>query len=166
MTERRVLATRIRSSLLRMGGQKARAASTRRQFWVTMLATASAAAAVFGLVQASAPAWAALKGSPCHQVREQVSALKVTLNKSRTLCFPDPFSTAVIGAPEIADPRSPASVLRALVMSVLPPSALARVDEPSVTRLPETPLYATSKVAFGRLARPGLEPAAGYSYCL
>ena len=36
-------------------------------------------------------------------VTEQVSALKVTLNKSRTLCFSDPFSTAVIGAPEIAD---------------------------------------------------------------
>ena len=29
--------------------------------------------------------------------------MKVTLNKSRTLCFSDPFSTAVIGAPEIAD---------------------------------------------------------------
>ena len=32
-----------------------------------------------------------------------MSALKVTLNKSRTLCFSAPFSTAVIGAPEIAD---------------------------------------------------------------
>ena len=56
----------------------------------------------FGLVQAAAPAWAR-KSGPCHPVTEQVSALKVTLNKSRTLCFSDPFSTAVIGAPEIAD---------------------------------------------------------------
>jgi pilus assembly protein CpaC len=70
--------------------------------WVAMLAKAGAAIAAFGLVQAAAPAWA-LKASPCHPVTEQVSAMKVTLNKSRTLCFPDPFSTAVIGAPEIAD---------------------------------------------------------------
>jgi pilus assembly protein CpaC len=74
----------------------------RRSGWVAMLATVGAAAAGFGLVEVVTPAWA-LKASPCHPVREQVSALKVTLNKSRTLCFPDPFSTAVIGAPEIAD---------------------------------------------------------------
>ena len=67
-----------------------------------MLATAATAAAAFGLVQAAAPAWAR-KAGPCHAVTEQVSAMKVTLNKSRTLCFSDPFSTAVIGAPEIAD---------------------------------------------------------------
>jgi pilus assembly protein CpaC len=74
-----------------------------RRIWVAMLATAGAAAAGLGLLQeTSSPAWAR-KGSPCHSVSEQVSALKVTLNKSRTLCFSDPFSTAVIGAPEIAD---------------------------------------------------------------
>ena len=67
-----------------------------------MLAKAGAALAAFGLVQAAAPAWAR-KAGPCHPVTEQVSAMKVTLNKSRTLCFSDPFSTAVIGAPEIAD---------------------------------------------------------------
>jgi pilus assembly protein CpaC len=103
MTERRVLALCIRSFLNRMGGKSARAVLMRRGRWVTMLTSAGAAATVFGLVQVSGPAWAALKGSPCRQVRDQVSALKVTLNKSRTLCFPDPFSTAVIGAPEIAD---------------------------------------------------------------
>jgi pilus assembly protein CpaC len=69
---------------------------------VAMLASAGFAAAGLGLLQATTPA-SALKASPCHAVKEQVSALKVTLNKSRTLCFPDPFSTAVVGAPEIAD---------------------------------------------------------------
>ena len=59
------------------------------------------AAVAFGLVQAATPA-EAHKGA-CHSVSEQVSSLKVTLNKSRTLCFSSPFSTAVIGAPEIAD---------------------------------------------------------------
>jgi pilus assembly protein CpaC len=102
MTERRVSEKRMRSFPPRMGIQKARSASTRRQLWVAMLATAGAAAAGFGLLQPTTQAWA-LKANPCHPVREQVSALKVTLNKSRTLCFPDPFSTAVIGAPEIAD---------------------------------------------------------------
>ena len=43
------------------------------------------------------------KSGPCHAIRQQVSAIKVTLYKSRTLCFSGPFSTAVIGAPEIAD---------------------------------------------------------------
>ena len=97
------MSTKRNPSVREWGSEKARAASTRRQLWIAMLATAGAAAAGFGLVQATTPARAALKGSPCHPVREQVSALKVTLNKSRTLCFPDPFSTAVIGAPEIAD---------------------------------------------------------------
>ena len=100
MTERRVSEKPTRPFRPRIWVRKERAASTPRQLWVAVLAIAGAAAAGFGLVKASAPAWAALKGSPCHQVREQVSALKVTLNKSRTLCFPDPFSTAVIGAPE------------------------------------------------------------------
>jgi pilus assembly protein CpaC len=72
----------------------------RRQVWVAMLA--SAAAGLVLLQEASSTAWAQ-KGSPCHSVREQVSTLKVTLNKSRTLCFSAPFSTAVVGAPEIAD---------------------------------------------------------------
>ena len=74
----------------------------RRPIWIAMLATAGAAATAFSLMQAAAPALAR-KGGPCHPVTEQVSAIKVTLNKSRTLCFSDPFSTAVIGAPEIAD---------------------------------------------------------------
>ena len=102
MTEGGVSNKRMKSFRPRIGGEKARAASTRRQLWVAMLATAGVAAAGFGFVQAPAPAWAQ-KGGPCHAVREQVSALKVTLNKSRTLCFSDPFATAVIGAPEIAD---------------------------------------------------------------
>src|ERR1700742_1974782 len=71
----------------------------RRPAWIAVLTTAAAAV---GLPPAAAPAWAR-KNGPCHSVRQQVSSLKVTLNKSRTLCFPDPFSTAVIGAPEIAD---------------------------------------------------------------
>lgn len=86
----------------RLWVRKRRTAATRRLVWVAMLATAGAAAAAFSLVQDAAPAWAR-KAGPCHPVTEQVSAMKVTLNKSRTLCFSDPFSTAVIGAPEIAD---------------------------------------------------------------
>ena len=102
MTEGDVLKKRIKSFRLRMWIRKGRPFSTRRHVWVAMLATAGAAAAGYGLVQAAAPAWAR-KGGPCHPVTEQVSAIKVTLNKSRTLCFSDSFSTAVIGAPEIAD---------------------------------------------------------------
>ena len=102
MTEGGVLKKRIKSFRLRMWVRKGWPFSTRRQVWVAMLATAGAAAAGYGLVQASSPAWAR-KGGPCHPVTEQVSSIKVTLNKSRTLCFSDPFSTAVIGAPEIAD---------------------------------------------------------------
>ncbi|HZZ23749.1 MAG TPA: type II and III secretion system protein family protein [Roseiarcus sp.] len=86
----------------RMRVREGLAASSQRRVWVAMLATVGAAAAGFGLVQASGPAWSQ-KGGPCHAVREQVSDLKVTLNKARTLCFSAPFSTAVIGAPEIAD---------------------------------------------------------------
>src|ERR1700684_2611579 len=82
--------------------RKGRTAAPPRLVWGGTLATGGALAAGFGLVPATAPAWAH-KGGPCHPVTEQVSAIKVTLNKSRTLCFSDPFSTAVIGAPEIAD---------------------------------------------------------------
>ena len=78
-----------------------RATASRRQLWIAVLA-AGTVAVWFGLVRASSPAWAQ-KNSPCHSVREQVSAVRVTLNKSRTLCFSAPFSTAVIGSPEIAD---------------------------------------------------------------
>src|SRR5277367_505329 len=102
MTEGGVLKKRIKSFRPRMWVRKGRTAAPRRLVWVAMLATAGAAAAGFGLVPATAPAWAH-KSGPCHAVTEQVSAIKVTLNKSRTLCFSDPFSTAVIGAPEIAD---------------------------------------------------------------
>ena len=98
MTEGGVLKKRTQS----FSPRKGLTALRRRHLWVAMLATVGAAAAAFGLVQAAAPAWA-LKAGPCHPVTEQVSAVKVTLNKSRTLCFSDPFSTAVIGAPEIAD---------------------------------------------------------------
>jgi pilus assembly protein CpaC len=80
--------------------RKGRATATRPLLRVAVLM--GAAAAGFTLMQATAPAWAR-KSGPCHAVTEQVSAMKVTLNKSRTLCFSDPFSTAVIGAPEIAD---------------------------------------------------------------
>ena len=97
MTEGGVLKQRTQFS-----PRTGRIALRRRHLWVAMLAKAGAALAAFGLVQAAAPAWAR-KGGPCHAVTEQVSAMKVTLNKSRTLCFSDPFSTAVIGAPEIAD---------------------------------------------------------------
>ena len=45
MTERRVSEKRIKSSHPRMGVQSGRAASTRRQLWVAMLATAGAAVA-------------------------------------------------------------------------------------------------------------------------
>jgi pilus assembly protein CpaC len=68
-----------------------------RKLWA-----AGAAAIGLCLVCATNPAPAA-KGGPCHSIRQQVSAITVTLYKSRTLCFPDAFSTAVIGAPEIAD---------------------------------------------------------------
>ena len=102
MTERGMLRKRTKAFYPRLWGRKGRTAATRRLVWVAILATAGAAAAGFGLVPATAPAWA-LKAGPCHPVTQQVSALKVTLNKSRTLCFSDPFSTAVIGAPEIAD---------------------------------------------------------------
>jgi pilus assembly protein CpaC len=99
MTEGGVLKQRTKSSHPRLWVRKGRTAATRRAVCVAMFATAAA----FALVQAAAPAWAARKAGPCHAVTEQVSAIKVTLNKSRTLCFSDPFSTAVIGAPEIAD---------------------------------------------------------------
>ena len=82
--------------------RKGQAALTRRKVRAAMLATAGLSAIGFGTAPTATPAHAQ-KGSPCHSVRQQVSSLKVTLNKSRTLCFPDPFSTAVIGAPEIAD---------------------------------------------------------------
>ena len=103
MTERRLSEKQTEPFRPRMWDRMGRPASTRRPLGLALLAIVDAAAAGFGLVQPSSPAQAALKSSPCHQVREQVSAVKVTLNKSRTLCFPDPFSTAVIGAPEIAD---------------------------------------------------------------
>jgi pilus assembly protein CpaC len=93
MTEGCVLKQRTQALPARSGR-----IALRHLIWVAMLATAGAA----GTVQAVAPAWAR-KSGPCHAVTEQVSAMKVTLNKSRTLCFSDPFSTAVIGAPEIAD---------------------------------------------------------------
>jgi pilus assembly protein CpaC len=98
MTEDRVLRERTQFSRSRPWLRKGPAALKRRK----VRAALAAAAVGLGLVHAAAPAQAQ-KGSPCHSVREQVSSLKVTLNKSRTLCFPDPFSTAVIGAPEIAD---------------------------------------------------------------
>ena len=63
---------------------------------------AGAAAMGLGLSWITSPALAE-KGGPCHSIKQQVSAIKVTLFKSRTLCFSGPFSTAVIGAPEIAD---------------------------------------------------------------
>ena len=102
MTERRMSKKQAKPFRPQMLARKRRVASMRRRVWMAMLTAAGAAAAAFGLLQASSPAWAQ-KGGPCHPVREQVSALKVTLNKSRTLCFSAPFSTAVIGAPEIAD---------------------------------------------------------------
>ena len=102
MTEGRGLKERTQSFQSRLWLGKGRAALTRRKVRVAMLGAAGLSAVGFGLVQAPTPAQAQ-KGSPCHSVREQVSSLKVTLNKSRTLCFSDPFSTAVIGAPEIAD---------------------------------------------------------------
>jgi pilus assembly protein CpaC len=103
MTERRISEKQAEPLRPHMWVRKGRTASARRPLRLVLLAIVGAAAAGFGLMQPASPARAALKGSPCHQVREQVSAIKVTLNKSRTLCFPDPFSTAVIGAPEIAD---------------------------------------------------------------
>ena len=98
MTEGGVLKQRTKSSHPGLWVRKGRTTAARRPVWVAMLATAAA----FALVQAAAPAWAR-KSSPCHPVTEQVSTIKVTLNTSRTLCFSDPLSTAVIGAPEIAD---------------------------------------------------------------
>ena len=70
--------------------------------WMRKLKPAGAAAVGLGLLGFISPALAE-KGGPCHSIRQQVSAIKVTLYKSRTLCFSGPFSTAVIGAPEIAD---------------------------------------------------------------
>ncbi len=102
MTERRMSRTQAKPFRPQVLVRKRRAASMRRRVWMATLAAAGAAAAGFGLIEASSLVWAQ-KGGPCHAVREQVSALKVTLNKSRTLCFSAPFSTAVIGAPEIAD---------------------------------------------------------------
>ena len=65
------------------------------------LKAAAAAAIGLGSLWTINPALA--EKGPCHSIRQQVSAIRVTLNKSRTLCFSGPFSTAVIGAPEIAD---------------------------------------------------------------
>jgi pilus assembly protein CpaC len=73
-----------------------------RQGWRGKFNAASAAAISLGLSCITTPVLAG-KGGPCHSIRQQVSAIKVTLFKSRTLCFSGPFSTAVIGAPEIAD---------------------------------------------------------------
>ena len=39
----------------------------------------------------------------CQVVRGHVSELRVTLHKSRTVCFSNPYSTAAIAAPEIAN---------------------------------------------------------------
>jgi pilus assembly protein CpaC len=69
---------------------------------IGILRATAAAAIGFGLLSAANPALAE-KGGPCHSIRQQVSDVRVTLYKSRTLCFSGPFSTAVIGAPEIAD---------------------------------------------------------------
>jgi pilus assembly protein CpaC len=65
-------------------------------------AVGAAAAIDVGLLWIVSPALAE-KAGPCHAIKQQVSEIKVTLYKSRTLCFSGPFSTAVIGAPEIAD---------------------------------------------------------------
>ena len=70
--------------------------------WAGIFRAAGAAAIGAGLLWTISPALAE-KGGPCHSIKQQVSAIKVTLYKSRTLCFSGPFSTAVIGAPEIAD---------------------------------------------------------------
>jgi pilus assembly protein CpaC len=102
MTEGRVVKQRTKSFRSRPWVQRGRAALAGRQLWVAMPAAAVATAVGFGFVQAVTPAQAH-KGGACHSVSEQVSSLKVTLNKSRTLCFSAPFATAVIGAPEIAD---------------------------------------------------------------
>ena len=67
-----------------------------------ILRAVGVAAICLGPLSSAGPALAQ-KGSPCHSIRQQVSDVKVTLYKSRTLCFSGPFSTAVIGAPEIAD---------------------------------------------------------------
>ena len=70
--------------------------------WARSFRAAGAAAIGVGLLWNASPALAE-KGGPCHSIKQQVSEIKVTLYKSRTLCFSGPFSTAVIGAPEIAD---------------------------------------------------------------
>ena len=70
--------------------------------WAGSFRAAGAAAIGAGLLWTASPALAE-KGGPCHSIKQQVSEIKVTLYKSRTLCFSGPFSTAVIGAPEIAD---------------------------------------------------------------
>src|SRR5574337_1552957 len=99
MSEGEVSKKRKKSIHARTWTRKGEAASSRGPRWIAMLA---AAAAGLGLVGAISPVWAQRSG-PCRTIRQQVSALRVTLNKSRTLCFSAPFSTAVVGAPEIAD---------------------------------------------------------------
>jgi pilus assembly protein CpaC len=84
------------------GGREERIARLGSHGWMGKLNTVGAAAIALGLLSTGSPA-SADKGGPCHAIRQQVSAIKVTLYKSRTLCFSGPFSTAVIGAPEIAD---------------------------------------------------------------
>jgi pilus assembly protein CpaC len=69
---------------------------------IARLAAVGAGAAAFCFLWTNGQTWAQ-KSDPCHSVRQQVSSLSVTLYKSRTLCFFAPFSTAIIGAPEIAD---------------------------------------------------------------
>jgi pilus assembly protein CpaC len=97
-----VLNKRLRFPRARIRVRKGRAALSERPVRITLVAAAVVAAGNFALVQASTPAWAQ-RNTPCHSIKEQVNTVKVTLNKSRTLCFSAPFSTAVIGAPEIAD---------------------------------------------------------------
>src|SRR5271154_3576796 len=84
------------------GGREERIARLGSHGWMGKLKTVGAAAIALGLLSTGSPASADRVG-PCHAIRQQVSAIKVTLYKSRTLCFSGPFSTAVIGAPEIAD---------------------------------------------------------------
>ena len=82
-------------------GRTEHAASSQRCVWIAILQPPPQRR----LVSVWRKPWSrpGAKGRPLSPVTEQVSAMKVTLNKSRTLCFSDPFSTAVIGAPEIAD---------------------------------------------------------------
>ncbi len=92
----------------RVSGRRAPKRDHERRRWAklffpTHLRTAAIAAAGGAFLLAHGGLSWAQKNSPCRSVKEQVSALKVTLYKSRTLCFSGPFSTAIIGAPEIAD---------------------------------------------------------------